>query len=135
MATIDVARKFAEDAIKVESVLGKSRIMGNAGRVVLLLTMAKDLGVLQKDVVGAMALPKDVVSKLVGTLVEAGLFTKKRDGENSRMMRLARTDSGTELLSQVNAVLQPPRREAPKIKPKPKHTYGQVNIFGETVAT
>jgi DNA-binding MarR family transcriptional regulator len=111
MATIDRAtKKFAEDAIKVERVLGKSRIRGNAGRVVFLLNMAqKGLGVTQKEVVGAMALPKDVVSKLVGSLVQAGLLKQERSGVDSRIKLLTTAGPGRALLSRVKAALQKPR--------------------------
>ncbi len=114
METTDIVRKFAEDAIKVERVLGKSRIAGKAGRVVFLLDMAqRDSGVLQKDVVSAMALRKDVVSKLVGPLVQAGLLTQKRMGVNARIKILVTAEPGKALLARVKAALkkQMPRRE------------------------
>jgi len=41
MATTDIVRKFAEDAIKVERVFGKAGIAGNPGRVIFLLDMAQ----------------------------------------------------------------------------------------------
>ncbi len=113
METIDIVRKFAEDAIKVERVLAKARIAGKAGRVVFLLDMAqRDSGVLQKDVVAAMALRKDVVSKLVGPLVQAGLLTQKRMGANARIKILVTAEPGKALLSRVKAALkkQMPRR-------------------------
>ncbi len=113
METNDIVRKFAEDAIKVERVLGKSRIAGKAGRVVFLLDMAlRDPGVLQKDVVAAMALRKDVVSKLVGPLVQAGLLTQKRLEANARIKILVTEKPGKALLAQVKAALikQTPRR-------------------------
>ena len=120
MATVDISRKFAEHAIKVDRVLGESGIKGNAGRVIFVLTMAKSvLGVSQKEVVAATVLPKDVVSKLVGSLVQAGLLTQEREGRNSRIKRLATTDSGRALLSRVKAELQPPRsaKQMPVQKP------------------
>ncbi len=113
METIDIVRKFAEDAIKVERVLAKARIAGKAGRVVFLLDMAlRDPGVLQKDVAAAMALRKDVVSKLVGALVQAGLLTQKRLGVDSRIKILVTAEPGKALLSRVKAALkkQMPRR-------------------------
>lgn len=114
--------------MKVEQVLGGSGITGNAGRVVFILAMAqKDWGVLQKDVVKATALPKDVVSKLVGSLVQAGLLTQEREGANSRIKRLATTDSGRGLLLRVKAALQPPPRPA---KPEPDGiTYRPLSFF------
>jgi DNA-binding MarR family transcriptional regulator len=126
MATIDIARAFADHAIKVERVLGQSGITGNAGRVVFVLTMAKkDWGVSQKEVVDSTALPKDVVSKLVGSLVQAGLLTQERDGADSRINRLITTDSGRSVLSRVMAALQPPR----PAKQEAEETYRQSSIF------
>src|ERR1035438_8063455 len=110
MATIDIVRKFAEHAMKVEHVLAESGITGSVGRVVFVLTMAqKDWGISQKDVVEATALPKDVVSKLVGSLVGARMLTQERDGANSRIKRLHVTDLGRALLSRVKDSLQPLR--------------------------
>lgn len=131
MATNDKARAFAEHAIKVERVLSESGITGNAGRVVFLLTMAKkDWGVSQKDVVDATALPKDVVSKLVRSLVQAGLLTQEREGANSRTKRLITTDAGRSVLSQVTAALQPPR----PAKQEAEGTSRQLSFFDSTVA-
>ena len=113
METIDIVRKFGEDALKVERVLRKSRIAGNPGRVVFLLDMAqRDSGVFQKDVVGAMDLPKEVVSKLVKSLVQAGLLTQKRMGINARIKILVTEKPGKALLARVKAALQKqtPRR-------------------------
>ena len=99
MATVNGLRKFAEQAIRVERVLNEEHVAGSAGRVVYLLSAAdRAVGVSQKDMVTEMALPKDVVSKLVGFLVDA-----------ERMKRLANTDSGRDLLSRLKAALQPPR--------------------------
>jgi DNA-binding MarR family transcriptional regulator len=112
--------------MKVEGVLGESGITGNAGRVVFVLTMAKNvLGVSQKEVVEATALSKDVVSKLVGSLVQVGLLTQEREGTNSRIKRLATTDSGRALLSRVTAALQPPR----PAKQEPEQTYTRLSFF------
>ena len=106
--------------MRVERVLDEFKIAGNLGRVVFVLTMAKSvLGIPQKDVVAAMAVPKDVVSKLVGPLVQAGLLTQEREGTNSRIKRLAATDAGRVLLSRVNAALQPPCPT--KQEPEQKH--------------
>lgn len=117
MATIDITRKFAEQAIQVERVLQESGIPGNAGRVVFVLTMANTaLGVSQKAVVDATALRKDVVSKLVGSLVQAELLTQERD---SRMKRLSTSQSGRQLLSRVTASLRPsPRPTSEDGKPQ-----------------
>jgi hypothetical protein len=104
MATVNGLRKFAEQAIRVERVLNEEHVAGSAGRVVYLLSAAdRAVGVSQKDMVTEMALPKDVVSKLVGFLVDAELAS------NPRMKRLANTDSGRDLLSRLKAALQPPR--------------------------
>lgn len=128
MATVDIARKFAEHAIKVERILGESGATGNAGRVVIILTMAqKDWGVSQKDVVEATALPKDVVSKLVGSLVDVGLLTQEREGTNSRIKRLNLTDSGRSLLLRVKDALQPPR----PLKKEPEQTYSSPSFFDD----
>jgi DNA-binding MarR family transcriptional regulator len=118
VATNDIARKFAEHALKVEHVLGESGVTGNAGRVVFILAMAqKDWGVSQKD----------VVSKLVGSLVQAGLLTQEREGSNSRIKRLQMTDSGRALLSRVKEALQPPR----PVKQQPEQTYRPLSFFDD----
>jgi hypothetical protein len=110
MATVNGLRKFAEQAIRVERVLNEEHVAGSAGRVVYLLSAAdRAVGVSQKDMVTEMALPKDVVSKLVGFLVDAELMTQVRQASNPRMKRLANTDSGRDLLSRLKAALQPPR--------------------------
>lgn len=112
--------------MKVESVLTAGGITGNVGRVVFVLTMAqKDCGVSQKDVVNATALPKGVVSKLVGSLVQAGLLTRERDGENPRVKQLATTNSGRSLLLRVMAALQPPR----PAKQEPEQTFRRLSFF------
>ena len=69
------------------------------GRVVYLLSVADRAGgVTQKDVITKLALSKDVVSKLVGSLVGAGLLTQIRLASNPRIKRLATTDTGSDLL-------------------------------------
>jgi DNA-binding MarR family transcriptional regulator len=124
MATIDIARKFAEQAIKVDREIQQAGITGNAGRVVLVLTMARTaIGVSQKNVVIGSGLPKDVVSKLVGSLVQAGLLTQVREATDSRMKRLLTSDPGRELLSRVRGALQP----LPSANPKSKPQFG--NLF------
>ena len=113
MATANSLRKFAEQAIRVERVLSEQHVPGSVGRVAYLLTMAdRYAGFSQKEAVAEMALPKDVVSKLVGSLVEAGLLTQVRESSNSRIKRLATTQSGTDLLHRLKTVLQPPRSPA-----------------------
>jgi DNA-binding MarR family transcriptional regulator len=87
-----------------------------------------ELGVFQKDVIDAMDLPKDVVSKLVGSQVKAGLLTQKRERANSRFKRLHMTNDGTALLSKVKAVLQPPR----PVKQEPEQTDRQQSFFDLT---
>ena len=74
MATNDPIKKFAEQALQVERVLGEHGLSGNAARVLYILDAARRLeGVTQKQVVDGTYLPKDVVSKLVRSLVGAGL--------------------------------------------------------------
>jgi len=121
MATKDPIRKFAEQVLLVERVLDKLSVNGNAGRVAFILEAASRAGgVTQKHVVEGAALPKDVVSKLVGSLVKAGLLTQEREGKNSRFKRLGTTALGKQLLSQVRAALQPPgpARQEPARKPE-----------------
>jgi DNA-binding MarR family transcriptional regulator len=119
MATIDIAKKFAEQAIKVEHVVQQAGTTRPAGRVVFVLAMAKTVtGVLQKDVVNGTGLPKDVVSKLVGSLVRAGLLKQVREATNPRMKRLLTSDPGRELLARVRASLRPLRSASPKSKPQ-----------------
>ncbi len=126
MATIDIARAFAEHAIKVERVLSGSGITGNAGGVVFVLTMAKEVrGVSHKEVVDATALPKDVVSNFFGSMVRAGLMTHEWDGVDSWINRLITTDSGRSVLSRVRAELKPPR----SAKQEAEETYRQSSIF------
>lgn len=102
-------RKFAEQAVKVEQAARQSGIPRNAGRVVFVLSMAdRRWGISQKEVVERTALPKDVVSKLVDSLVKAGLLTERRDSSNPRVKKLLATRSGRNLLSRVQDALQPP---------------------------
>lgn len=122
MATANSLRKFAEQAIRVERVLNKERIAGSAGRVVYLLTLAdRYVGVSQKDVVAETALPKDLVSKLVGSLVDAGMLTQVRESSNPRIKRLETTDSGRDLLRRLKTALQTPspRPPAPEVGVQP----------------
>ena len=114
MATKDQARKFAAQAIIVDSVLVAQGVNGNAGRVIFILDAAnKPGGGTQKQILEATKLPKDVVSKLVGSLVSARLLTRQRATENARIKRLLTTEGGRKLLSKVTAALQPPRLEEP----------------------
>ncbi len=122
MATADRLRKFAEQATKIERVLNKDHVAGSIGRVVYLLTMAdRYAGVSQKEAVAEMALPKDVVSKLVGSLVDAGLLTQARESSNPRIKRLETTDSGRDLVRRLKAELQypGPRPAAPEVGVQP----------------
>jgi len=120
MATVKGLRKFAEQAIKVERVLNKDHVAGSTGRVVYLLTMAdRYAGVSQKEAVAKMALPKDAVSKLVGSLVDAGLLTQARESSNPRIKRLATTDSGRDLLRRLKTALQPPPPLAAGVEGQP----------------
>lgn len=117
MATID-AKRFAEQVIKVDRVVHKSGVTGNVGRVVLVLAMAnKAGGVSQKEVVDASSLPKDMICKLIGSLVDDGMIEHSREGAHSRTKRLTITDQGRKLLSEVNASLQTPRPIRPATTP------------------
>jgi DNA-binding MarR family transcriptional regulator len=90
--------------------------------VVFVLTMAqKDREPTQKDVVKATAQTKDVVSKLVGSLVQAGLLTQERQRVNSRFKRLYLTNAGRALLSRIRETLQPPRLPKPSPEKKVVH--------------
>jgi DNA-binding MarR family transcriptional regulator len=115
MATIEVPKrfvdlkKFAEQVFRVEAVLSKQGLPGSAAKVVYLLTVAgKPVGVSQKEVVAEIALPKFVVSKLVSSLVAAGLLSEFREASNRRIKRLATTDTGLDLLFRLKAALQAP---------------------------
>jgi DNA-binding MarR family transcriptional regulator len=112
MATKDQARKFAAQAIIVDSVLVAQGVKGNAGRVIFILVAAnRPGGGTQKQILEATNLRKDVVSKLVESLVSARLLTRQRATENARIKRLLTTEGGRKLLSQVTDALQPPRPE------------------------
>ena len=99
-------------ALIVDNVLVAQGVRGNAGRVIFILDAAsKPGGGTQKQILEATKLPKDVVSKLVESLVSARLLTRQRATENARIKRLLlTTDGGRKLLSQVTAALLPPRR-------------------------
>jgi len=108
-------KKFAEQAIKVEQAVRQRGIPNNAARVVFVLSMAGGRwGVSQKEVIERTALKKDVVSKLVDSLVRAELLTKQRNSSKPRINKLLTTRSGKNLLSRVQAALQPPPPPAPK---------------------
>lgn len=120
MATIDSAKRFAEQSVKVERILRQAGVTGNIGRTILVLTMVNTaLGVSQKEVGEQLALTKDVVSKLVTSLVEAKLLTQEDHGTNSRRKSLAITDSGRRLLSQLKTSLQQGRRKTTERKLEP----------------
>jgi DNA-binding MarR family transcriptional regulator len=120
MATTDRLRKFADQAIKVERVLNEQHIAGSAGRVVYLLSVAeRAAGVTQKDVITELALPKDVVSKLVSSLVAAKLLIRIRQISNPRIKRLATTEAGSDLLRRLKTVLQPTRPPAAEFGGEP----------------
>ena len=85
MVTKGLTRKFAEQALQAERVLDEQGVNGNAGRVIFILDAAnKSGGATQKEIVNKMALPKDVVSKLVGLLAKEGLLTQEREGGETR---------------------------------------------------
>ncbi len=93
--------------MKLEGVLQESKVTGDPGRVLFVLTRANSaLGVTQKEVVESTSLRKDIVSKLVDSLVQDGLLTQERE---SRMKRLKTSDFGRKLLSRVKASLRFPR--------------------------
>jgi DNA-binding MarR family transcriptional regulator len=112
-------KKFAEQAIKVEQAVRQRGIPKNAARVVFVLAMAdRRWGTSQKDVVDRMALRKDVVSKLVSLLVKARMLSERRDSSNVRVKTLFTSQLGKQLLSRVEAWLQPPPPE-----PRPKQEF------------
>jgi DNA-binding MarR family transcriptional regulator len=109
MATKDPAKKFAEQALHIERVLESRNVGGNAGRVVFILAAANNsMGVTQKQLVEETALPKDVVSKLVGSLVRGGLLDQVREDGNARIKRLTTNDAGKQVIAQIKAALLPP---------------------------
>ena len=111
-------KKFAEQAIQVENAVRQSGIPRNAGRVVFLLAIADTrFGISQKAVVDRMGLPKDVVCKLVKSLMKAGLLTQRRDSSNPKVKKLFPSDSGRKLLARVKASLQPTPPPPPAPKP------------------
>lgn len=110
MPTVEIIKKFADQAMKVERVLRDAEIPGDAGRVVLILNLVnRDWGARQGEIVKALALPKDIVSKLIRSLVNADLLTQEREVANPRAKRLRATDTGRKLLYKVKLALQPPR--------------------------
>lgn len=110
MATVDLSERFAEQAVRVERVLRGSGVTGNAGRIILLLTLASARhGVSQKEVLLETGRAKDVVSKLIRSMVRAGLITQQRDLSNRRMKRLITSDAGRDVLRRVKAALQSSR--------------------------
>lgn len=116
---MDIVKKFADQAIRVERVLQRAKITASAGRVIFVLTRAnRGNGVTQKEIVDGAGLAKDVVSKLVSSLVQAGLLTQEKV---SRTKMLSTTDTGRKLLTKVKASLQPPRPARPDRKPEPEY--------------
>ena len=102
-------KKFAEQAFRIERVLSEQRVAGPASSVVYLLTVAaKVTGISQKEVVAETPLNKDVVSKLVTSLVKAGLLIQVREDSHKQFKRLATTDAGMDLLSLLRVALQSP---------------------------
>jgi DNA-binding MarR family transcriptional regulator len=120
MATANRLMQYAQQTSRVERVLNEVRVAGSPGRVVYLLTLADRIaGVSQKEVVAETTLPKDVVSKLVRSLVAAGLLTQIRETSDPRAKRLATTVAGKDLLRRLKAVLQPPPQPAAEVEGKP----------------
>ncbi|QNI30857.1 winged helix DNA-binding protein [Alloacidobacterium dinghuense] len=117
MATKKSLREFAEQAMRVERLLDERGVPGNAGRVVCVLRAAERvIGVTQQEVIHQTGLRKDAISKLVASLVRAGLLSHERDGTNPRMKRLTLTEDGTDLLSSIRTAIQTPR-EKETVKP------------------
>ena len=115
MTNLDITRKFAVNAMNIERLLAKAGITGEAGRVVLMLTMAnKEWGASQAEVKEALGLPKDVVSKLARSLVKARALRQQREGATRRTKQLYITKSGRRLLLRVKLVLQRPRPAKPE---------------------
>jgi DNA-binding MarR family transcriptional regulator len=112
MATVDVIRKFAKQAIPVEHILQEYGIAAKAGRVVLALYLAnRPFGIPQIWLVRQMALPKHAISKLLKSLVKAGLVTHFRDDGDPRNKTVIITQSGRDALCHVEDSL---RRSRPK---------------------
>jgi len=103
--TIAPIRHFAEQVMIVEGILQESGITTNFGRhLYVLATATHFMGVTQQEIVQATGLPKYAISKIVGSLVDAGLMTQERE---SRKKRLFTTDSGSKLMSRVRASMKP----------------------------
>lgn len=108
MATKDPVRRFAEQSIEVDHVLHAHKVPGNSGHVLLVLFGAnKAIGLTQKELLNELGLRKDGVSKLVTSLVRAGLLTKTRREEDPRAYRLEITKSGRALLGELENALHP----------------------------
>jgi DNA-binding MarR family transcriptional regulator len=117
MATINSIGRFAEQVLRVERVLDEHRLSGSAGRVTFILAAAyKAAGVTQKQLIDEADLPKDVVSKLVSSLVKAGLLIRDREGYDPRVKRLHTTETGRSIIVEINAALQAPSAARQKAK-------------------
>jgi DNA-binding MarR family transcriptional regulator len=109
MATKDPARKFAEHALDIERILDSRHINGSAGRVVFILVAAAvPGGITQRQLALETNLPKDALSKLIGSLVKAKLVDQDREGYNARIKKLTTTRTGRKLISDIKAALKPP---------------------------
>ena len=75
--------------------------------VLVLASANKFAGVAQKQVIEEMGVRKDVVSKLVASLVKAGLVTQDPEGRNPRANRLHTTDDGKALVMEIRTALKP----------------------------
>jgi DNA-binding MarR family transcriptional regulator len=110
----------------VGNVLDAQGVNGNAGRVIFILDAASNPGGgTQKQILEATNLPKDVVSKLVGSLVLGRLLRQERATEDARIKRLLISEGGRKLLSLVTAALQPPRPE----KREPERRVERLSFF------
>jgi DNA-binding MarR family transcriptional regulator len=120
MATIDPLRKFAEQSLRIERILDEHNVSGSAARVTFILSAANKIrGVSQKQVVKEAGLPKDVISKIVGSLVRAGLVAQLPQEDDPRAKRLCASDAGKALLAEMKIALQPcpPAGKQPQASP------------------
>ena len=120
MATVDLTKTFAAQAVKVERVLQQAGVPGNAGRILLVLKMADtQLWVRQKEVEAAMGTARDVVCKLVKHLHDYGLLQREPDPTNKKINLLQTTDLGRQILADVDTALGGHRSRVAKTKSEP----------------
>jgi DNA-binding MarR family transcriptional regulator len=120
MATDSGLRKFARQAMGVDRILQECGISGNPGKVIYVLTAANKLvGVSQGKIAAGSSIKKDVVSKLVGSLVEADLLMQQRELSNPRTKTLTTTGAGKKLLSRLRDALAPTPAVVGEVKQGP----------------